>query len=126
MPDPRLTQFAQDVHIDVVNRAADDSAHLREETFTEHVLSLLSEHDEVSTWEICSYEARRSSQFPAAKLNAWSLAGDGATLDLFVSLYHGRGDVAEVSKRECPALLRTGRWLPEEGARRCSHQDGGV
>ena len=33
---------------------------------------------------------------PAAKLNAWALSGDGATLDLFVSLYHDTDELQDV------------------------------
>ena len=71
---------------------------LREEMFTEAVLGLLDEHDEVDGWEVCGYEAKSAGSVPAAKLNAWALSGDGATLDLFVTMYHGTGRVEEVGR----------------------------
>jgi hypothetical protein len=74
--------------------------HLREEIFTESVLELLDDHNEVDSWELCSYEGKSIGSVPAAKLNAWALSGDGATLDLFVTLYHGTGRTAEVGKPE--------------------------
>src|SRR5688572_17180138 len=102
-----LEQFSQDLHQEVLAKCglgAEESEsairHLREEIFTEAVLELLDEHNEVDGWELCSYEARSIGSVPSAKLNAWSLSNDGATLDLFVTLYHGTGASAEVGKPE--------------------------
>ncbi|MGD9596827.1 MAG: AIPR family protein [Steroidobacteraceae bacterium] len=107
MPDPKLQQFASDLHQEVLMRSGTspttigDASHLlREETFTETVLELLDEHDELDAWELCSYEAKSVGSLPAAKLNAWALSGDGATLDLIVTLYHGTAEIEEVSKPE--------------------------
>lgn len=107
MSDTRLSQFAEDLHQEVLARAGMDLSGtascqqpLREEMFTEIVLELLDEHAEVDGWEVCDYEAKSVGPVAAAKLNAWALSGDGATLDLFVTLYHGRGQVEEVGKPE--------------------------
>lgn len=107
MSDSRLSQFAEDLHQEVLARAGMDLSEtdscqqpLREEMFTEIVLELLDEHEEVDGWEVCDYEAKSVGPVAAAKLNAWALSGDGATLDLFVTLYHGRGQVEEVGKPE--------------------------
>ena len=101
MPNPRLTQFATDLHQEVLQRSGADAAlQLREEAFTEYVLELLSEHNEADGAEICYYEARSAGPVPAAKLNACSLSGDGATLDLFVSLYRGTGETEDVGLPE--------------------------
>lgn len=107
MADNGLERFANDLHQEVLTNSGaglddpDDSPkQLREEMFTEGVLSLLTEHNEVNNWEICGYEAKSSGSIPAAKLNAWSLSGDGATLDLFVCFYNGTGKVVDVGKPE--------------------------
>jgi hypothetical protein len=102
-----LDQFAENFHQDVLGKAGiggdgvdNGPRQLREELFTEAVLELLQEHNEVDGWELCSYEAKSSGSVPAAKLNAWSLSTDGVTLDLFVTLYHGSGTSDEVGKPE--------------------------
>jgi hypothetical protein len=107
MSETVLEHFSQDLHQEVLAKAGmgtEESEtkihHLREEIFTEAVLELLDEHNEVDGWELCSYEAKSIGSVPAAKLNAWSLSNDGATLDLFVTLYHGTGTSAEVGKPE--------------------------
>ncbi len=105
MTDQRLTQFAQNFHQEVLSKAGgdlpvggDSALPLREEMFTEAVLELLSDHNEVEGWEICGYEAKSVGSVPAAKLSAWALSGDGATLDLFTTLYFGTGGLEEVGK----------------------------
>jgi len=98
MPNSSLEQFAQDLHGEVQRRAGDNAAsESLEDAFTEHVLELLSEHHESDGADVVPsirWESRGS--MPAAKLNAWALSGDGATLDLFVSLYHGTDKLPEV------------------------------
>lgn len=99
MSESRLSGFAENLHQDVLSKAAGDATPpLREEAFTECVLELLDEHNELAGWEVCSYETRSHGPLPAAKINAWALSGDGATLDLFVAKYHGTGEVEEVGK----------------------------
>ncbi len=112
MPDSSIERFAEDLHQEVLVRStgggdspgSEVSVPLREEMFTEYVLEILADHDEVSDWELCAYEAQGSGRTPAAKLNAWSLSTDAVTLDLFVTLYHGTGEVEEVGK---PILRRS-------------------
>jgi hypothetical protein len=62
---------------------------LLSEAFTSVVLERLVEHNEAGDWVLCAYEdpVRPKGKLGAAKLSAWSLSADGATLDLFVSLY---------------------------------------
>lgn len=107
MPNPRLEAFVADLHQEVLAKAgvdpsstSDANLPLREEAFTEYVVGLLSEHNEADGVELAYHEAKSLGRTPAAKLNAWSLSGDGATADLFVSLYHGSGEVEEVGLPE--------------------------
>jgi len=98
---PELEQFAQDLHQEVLVKCADDaSPQMREDALTECVLERLAEHNEADNAEIIRPSLRWESRgrFPAAKINAWALSGDGATLDLFVTLYHGSGEPDIVSK----------------------------
>ena len=94
-----IEQFAEDLHQDVLVRAGSEAnPALREEAFTEGVLELLSEHNEADGPELCTYEARGTRAAPAAKVSAWALSGDGATLDLFVTRYFGTGKPEPVAK----------------------------
>lgn len=94
MSDPltHTEQFANDLHQDVQVKAGDGThPQMREDAFTELVLELLNEHNESDGAEVCYHSAGSRGRLPAVKVNAWSLSGDGATLDLFVVLYHGTG-----------------------------------
>src|SRR5438309_1899915 len=83
---PDLEQFAQDLHQEVLVKCADDTTpQLREDAFTECVLERLAEHNEADNAEVCYHSAVSRGRWPAAKINAWALSGDGATLDLFVT-----------------------------------------
>jgi AIPR protein/Abortive infection phage resistance protein N-terminal domain len=94
-----LEQYAETLHQDILAQCTDETTpRMREEVFTETILDLLSDHNETEGGEICYHERKSSGRLPAAKLNAWALSGDGATLDLFITLYHGTGKVFEVGK----------------------------
>jgi hypothetical protein len=108
---PDLELFAQDLHQEVLVKCADASSpQMREDAFTECVLERLAEHNEADNAEILpSLRWDSRGRFPAAKINAWALSGDGATLDVFVSLYHGTGTADTVSKPDvarCFGLAR--------------------
>lgn len=107
MSNSRLEYFAKYLHQEVLAKAGieteatrDENQPLREEAFTEYVVGLLTEHNEADGVELVYHEAKSIGSVPAAKLNAWSLSGDGATADLFVTLYHGTGGVEEVGLPE--------------------------
>jgi hypothetical protein len=107
MSDTRLEQYAHDLHQEVLAKAGVDldeasqaNLPLREEALTECVLELLSEHNEADGAEICYYNAKSVGRVPGAKLNAWAISGDGATADLFITLYHGNGGVEDVGLPE--------------------------
>ncbi|MBX3743220.1 MAG: AIPR family protein [Akkermansiaceae bacterium] len=103
MSNPRLQQFSTDLHEELLAKAGleadltdEATREQREEAFTEHVIGLLGDHNEADGVELVSYEARGTRKAPAAKINAWSLSGDGATADLFIVLYHGTEGVPDV------------------------------
>ena len=103
MSNSRLQQFSANLLEEVIAKsgididaANDDNFNQREEAFTEYILELLSEHNEADGVELAYYEARGTRSAPAAKVNAWSLSGDGATADLFIVLYHGGDEVMDV------------------------------
>lgn len=103
MADDHLQQFASDLHQEILAKASIDEGEagggnvlLREEAFTSHILELLGDHNEADGVELAYYEAPGVRGAPSAKLNAWSLSGDGATADLFVTLYGGEGVPHEV------------------------------
>lgn len=96
-----LEQFAEDVREEVRIRCAENAPIEEQEmAFTEWVLEQLAEHNEADDGEALTHRADSRGRWPAAKLNAWSLSGDGATLDLFVSLYHGKDGVPSVGLPE--------------------------
>ena len=94
-----LVQFANDLHQEVQQRAGDEAnPQMREDAFTEFVLELLAEHNESDGADVCYLATGGRGRLPAAKLNAWSLSGDGATLDLFVVVYLGSGSTEQVAR----------------------------
>lgn len=96
-----LEQFANDLHQEVLTKAGDDTnPQMREDAFTELVLELLNEHNESDGAEVCYHAAGGRGRIPAAKVNAWALSGDGATLDLFVVLYQGNSQTEAVPRSE--------------------------
>lgn len=116
MSNSRLEQFASDLHQEVLAKAGIDADNagennqsLREEAFTEYVVGLLDEHNEADGIEIAYHEAKHRGSIPAAKLNAWSLSGDGSTADLFIALYHGTGEVIEVGLPETRRYFQLAR-----------------
>ncbi len=95
-----LEQFAEDLHQEVLGKCNDTtSPQLREDAFTESVLGRLEDHNQSDGVEYlpCLRWGSRGPA-PAAKINAWALSGDGATLDLFVALYHGTGKPVPIAK----------------------------
>ena len=100
---PRLEQFLNDLRQDVLNRAGGGlNQDFREECFTETVLELLDEHNEASAVDVLRppYRAPSTGSVPGAKVNAWCLSGDGATLDLFVVQHFDEKAVQEVGLPE--------------------------
>lgn len=97
-----IDQFVQDLQQEVLVKCADAvSPQMREDAFTECVLERLAEHNEAENAEILpSLRWESRGRTPAAKINAWALSGDGATLDLFVALYVGTGVPEAISKPE--------------------------
>ena len=94
-----LEQFARDLHQEVQVKAGDDTnPQMREDAFTELVLELLNEHNESDNAEACYQSSGGRGRIPATKVNAWALSGDGAVLDLFVTLYHGTGNPEPVPR----------------------------
>jgi hypothetical protein len=106
-PSTPLELFAYGLHQDVLARCADEAEpEMRENAFTEVVLELLAEHNEADGADVCYWNAKSKGSISAAKLNAWSLSGDGATLDLFVVLYHGDGKPQPVARTEAEQHYR--------------------
>lgn len=96
-----LKQFAQDLHQEVLAKCADiDLPRMRTDAFTECILERLAEHNETDNTETSYYLDSSRGRWTAAQINAWALSGDGATLDLFATLYHGTGHMETVSKPE--------------------------
>jgi hypothetical protein len=99
-----LEQFAQDVREEVRLRCAENApADELERGFTEWCLEELAGHNEADNADVLPdrpFRAESRGRWPAAKLNAWALSGDGATLDLFVTLYHGAPGVQKVGVTE--------------------------
>lgn len=126
-PMTHLEQFAHDLHQEVVSRAGDEtSPQMREDAFTELVLELLNEHNEADGADVCYHASGGRGRIPAAKVNAWSLSGDGATLDLFVVLYHGGSEVETVPRSTVADQFKLLRGFLRPGARWFPCSAGGI
>jgi len=92
-----LEEFATHYHQQVLARCTNkEDGQMREEAFTEEMLDDLTEAGEISEAEQCYYRSKGKRGVPATKANAFCFAGDGATLDLFVCVYHGTSEVESV------------------------------
>jgi hypothetical protein len=104
MPDEpsRLELFAEHLKQEVRFKCEPDTGTppLLSEAFTSVVIERLIEHNEAGDSSLCAWEDPGRGKIPAAKLSAWSLSGDGATLDLFVTLYHNDHSPAVVTRAE--------------------------
>ena len=112
MNDPltHLEQFSADLHQEVLVKCSDDgSPQMREDAFVETVLERLTAHGELDDWDICYHEAKSHGRLPAAKMNGWSLSGDGATLDLFVCKYSGGEQPESVTRAEVEQHFKLAR-----------------
>jgi AIPR protein len=96
-----LEELLSDIRQEVLLKSGDAAPHdYLETSFTEWSLELLSDHNEVSGWDLFYYKAEGRRAAPASKINAWALSGDGQTLDLFVTHYDGGGDVTNLGQTE--------------------------
>jgi len=104
MPDEpsRLELFADHLKQEVRIKCEPDSGTppLLSEAFTSVVIERLIDHNEAGDSTPCAWEDPGRGKISAAKLSAWSLSGDGATLDLFVSLYHNDDAPVIVTRAE--------------------------
>ncbi len=104
MPDEpsRLELFAEHLKQEVRIKCEPDTGTppLMEEAFTSVVIERLIEHNEAGDFALCAWEDQSRGKLPAAKLSAWSLSGDGATLDLFVALHHNDEAPVVVTRAE--------------------------
>ncbi len=90
-----LNQFAEEIRQEVLSHCdTEDSAHFREDKFTETLIGFLVEANEVEDGEVCYFRAR------GAKLSGFNFSNDGECLDLFVSCYHGTVPPEPVSQTE--------------------------
>jgi hypothetical protein len=104
MPDEpsRFELFAEHLKKEVRDKCEPDTGTppLLSEAFTSVVIERLIEQNEAADSELCAWEDPGRGKIPAAKLSAWSLSGDGATLDIFVSLYHNDDSPTVVTRAE--------------------------
>jgi len=104
MPDPlnRLEQFAEHLQEEVRDKCEPEEGvpPLMAEAFTTVALELLVEHNEAVDGALAAYDNPGKGRLPAAKCNAWTLSGDGATLDLFSTLYLNEDSPTPVPRAE--------------------------
>jgi hypothetical protein len=105
-----LRDFLDDLNRDVSLRCSPQaSSYELEQAFTEWALEELADHNESDNADIIGeapFVAESRGQWPAAKLNAWALSGDGATLDLYVSYFQRSGSVDRLSLPDTRRLYR--------------------
>ena len=95
-----LEDFLDDLNRNVSLRCAPQaSSDELEQAFTEWALEELADHNESDNADVIGdapFVAESRGQWPAAKLNAWALSGDGATLDLYISNFQRSGNVGRL------------------------------
>jgi hypothetical protein len=81
-----LNQFAEEFRQEVLSQCdGEDSAHFREDKFTEVMIDYLKQANEVDDGEVCYHKHDSRGE----KLNGFSVSGDGECLDLFVCCFSG-------------------------------------
>src|SRR5579859_6775360 len=81
-----IDQFAEEFRQEVLSQCDDeDSAHFREDKFTEVMIDYLKQANEVDDGEVCYHKHDSRGE----KLNGFSVSGDGECLDLFVCCFNG-------------------------------------
>jgi len=102
-----LNELLADIRQEVLVKSGEDAPQeYLESSFTEWVLELLAECNEANGWDLFYYKAEGKKGAPAAKINAWALSGDGATLDLFVTFYDGGKKIANLGQTEIKRLYK--------------------
>jgi hypothetical protein len=102
-----LNELLADIRQEVLVKSGEDAPQeYLESSFTEWVLELLAECNEANGWDLFYYKAEGKKGAPAAKINAWALSGDGATLDLFVTFYDGGKKIANLGQTEIRKLYK--------------------
>lgn len=100
-----LNQFAEEFRQEILSQCDDeDSAHFREDKFTEVMIEYLAQANEVDEGEVCYHKHNARGE----KLNGFNLSGDGECADLFVSSYHGAVPPESVPNSEVKTHFR---WL---------------
>jgi len=94
-----LSEFLIDLQQDVAARA-DALGDFTESAFVELTAEYLEETGEIAGFIPCSYLQR------GLKVDGYSLNSDEATLDLFVSLFSGEGEIARLNRSELDAAFR--------------------
>jgi hypothetical protein len=70
-----------------------------EQIFTEIALSLLADAGETENYRV-SYDEKINKRGVEHKVNGYSLSENYETLDLFITLYHGKDEIQLVSKKD--------------------------
>jgi hypothetical protein len=101
-----IQEFAEEFRQEVLSRysSRDESAHFREDAFTEVIIEYLAQANEVDEGEVCYHKNGPRGE----KLNGFNLSGDGECADLFVSCYHGAVPPESVPQSEVNTHFR---WL---------------
>ncbi len=85
-----IEEYLSHLRQEVLSRTGESgNVGFREECFLEYILELLEDHNEVNHADLLRppYQANSAGRLPAAKVNGWSLSGDGVTLDLYIVHY---------------------------------------
>jgi hypothetical protein len=98
-----INQFAEEFRQEVLSQCdGDDSAHFREDKFTEVMIDYLKQANEVDDGDVCYHKHDTRGE----KLNGFSLSGDGECLDLFVCCFTGQVPPENVPNAEVKAHFK--------------------
>jgi hypothetical protein len=98
-----LNQFAEEFRQEVLSQCdGEESAHFREDKFTEVMIDYLKQSNEVDDGELCYHKHDTRGE----KLNGFNVSADGECLDLFICCFNGAVPPVNVPNSEVKTYFK--------------------
>ncbi|RBL94208.1 abortive phage resistance protein [Chitinophaga flava] len=106
MDNNELKKFYHTLQQDIrTDQISDEEGGMLEQIFTQSAANLLSESGEVENVRV-AYDEKLIKTGVQHKINAYAVADNYETIDLFISIYNGTDEIAVVSKAEIDKAAR--------------------